>query len=121
MKALLIVLLAAFLVACTPPPPSETAVPSSVPASSEFIEFQSLTFPGHLWTPFMPPPEEGTATTVSGSLKIPASSGRIPAVILTHGCNSITSGELGWETRLNQMGIAIFLVHSLGSRHIPND
>jgi hypothetical protein len=33
----------------------------------------------------MPPPEEGTATTITGLLNIPASSGQIPAVVITHG------------------------------------
>jgi dienelactone hydrolase len=67
----------------------------------------------------MPPVEEGTATSISGILTIPASSGRIPAVILTHGCGGISSGETAWVTRLNDFGVAVFMVHSFGARHIP--
>lgn len=116
MKRLLLVLFA-FLVACVTPP--ETPTPTAAPASTEIIEFESLTFPGHLWTPFMPSPEEGTTTTVTGQLKIPASTGAVPAVILTHGCGSITTGELGWAERLTEFGVATLLVHSFGARHIP--
>jgi dienelactone hydrolase len=119
MKPSLIILLAVFLVACTEPIPPATPTPTISPASSEFIEFESLTFPGHLWTPFMPPAEEGTATTISGILTIPASSGPIPAVIITHGCGGISTGEMTWVTRLNEFGVAAFMVHSFGARHIP--
>lgn len=119
MKSLLLVLLTMFLIACTTPPPPVTPEPTLAPASKGIVEFESLTFPGHLWTPFMPPPEEGTATTVTGMLSIPEGRGRLPAVVLTHGCGSITSGEQGWEKRLNEFGVATFLVHSFGARHIP--
>jgi dienelactone hydrolase len=67
----------------------------------------------------MPPPEEGTATTITGLLNIPASSGQIPAVIITHGCGGISTGETAWITRLNEFGVATLLVHSFGARHIP--
>lgn len=117
MKPVLSVLLFVFLVACATPP--EMPTPTAAPASTEIIEFTSLTFPGHLWTPFMPPPEEGTAITVTGQLKIPASTGPVPAVILTHGCGSITNGELTWADKLYESGIATLLVHSFGARHIP--
>lgn len=117
MKRWPLVFLFLFLVACATPP--ETSTPTVAPASSEIIEFESLTFPGHLWTPFMPPPEEGTATAVTGQLKIPASTGRVPAVILTHGCGSITNGELTWADKLYEFGVATLLVHSFGARHIP--
>lgn len=121
MKPLLIILLAIFLAACTNPlpPATPTPTPTPSPASSEFIEFESLTFSGHLWTPFMPPAEEGTATTISGILTIPASSGQIPAVILTHGCGGLSTGETTWVKRLNEFGVAVFMVHSFGARHIP--
>lgn len=119
MKISFMILFTVVLIACTNPLPPATPTPTPSPASSEFIEFESLTFPGHLWTPFMPPAEEGTATTISGLLTIPASSGQIPAVILAHGCAGITSGETAWVTRLNEFGVAVFLVHSFGARHIP--
>jgi dienelactone hydrolase len=118
MKALSPVLLAVLLASCAfTGPPETTATPA--PAQSETLYFQSLSFPGHLWTPFMPPAEEGASTKVSGMLKLPPRTGRVPAVIITHGCASITSGELEWASKLNEFGIATFLVHSFGARHIP--
>ncbi|MCB0035617.1 MAG: prolyl oligopeptidase family serine peptidase, partial [Anaerolineales bacterium] len=125
MRTLLIALIALLLlVACaTPEPPATPAPPTPeptlAPASKKIIEFESLTFRGHLWSPFMPPPEEGEATRVTGMLSIPESRGRIPAVILTHGCGSIGSAELSWADRLNEFGVATLLVHSFGARHIP--
>lgn len=118
MKRCPFILLVVFLAACaTLAPEVPTATPA--PAVNELVMFDSLTFPGHLWTPFMPPPAEGTAVSVTGFLSIPASSGPVPAVILTHGCGSVTNGELAWADRLNQMGMATLLVHSFGARHIP--
>lgn len=115
-------LLLTFLVACTlpEPTPAVTPEPVSMSAITEYIEIQSLTLPGNLWSPFMPPPEEGKATMVRGLLKIPESSGQIPAVVIMHGCGGVGSGEVTWENRLNEMGIATLLVYSLGSRNIPD-
>jgi len=118
MKAFAFALLLLLLCACATPPTPEPPTPTPAPASAELVEFESLTFPGHLWTPFMPPREEGTAVTVTGALSIPASSGLVPAVVLTHGCGSISTGDLAWAERLNDYGIATLLVHSFGARHI---
>jgi dienelactone hydrolase len=121
MKLFPFTLLLILLTACAtgPAPETPTPIPTPAPASTELVEFESLTFPGHLWTPFMPPREEGTAVTVTGSLSIPASSGPVPAIVLSHGCGSITTGELAWAQRLNDFGVATLLVHSFGARHIP--
>lgn len=122
MKVLFLSLLSLFLIACAKPMPSATPTPVPgpvpLPAITEYINFQSLTLPGNLWSPFMPPPEDGIEATVRGLLKIPESSGQIPAVIVMHGCGGMGSGEVAWETRLNEMGIASFSVYSLGSRNI---
>lgn len=82
------------------------------------ISFQSLTFPGHLWDPFMPPLAEGKLAVVSGTLSVPLGSGPFPAVILTHGCSGVTPGEAGWATTLNRAGIAAFVVDSFSDRNI---
>lgn len=118
-KSFSLTLILLLLIACATPPAAEMPTPTPAPASIELIEFESLTFPGHLWTPFMPPVAEGTAVTVTGALSIPASNRPVPAIVLTHGCGSITSGELAWVERLNGFGIATLLVHSFGARHIP--
>jgi dienelactone hydrolase len=128
MKVFFLSILSLFLVACAKPMPSTTPTPSVTPTPlpipvplpdvTEYVYFQSLTLPGNLWSPFMPPPEDGIEVNIRGLLKIPESSGQIPAVILTHGCGGMGSGEVAWETRLNEMGIATFSVYSLGSRNI---
>lgn len=115
MKCLWVGLLLLCLIGCA----AGIGQPTPAPEERDLVEFPSLTFPGHLWSPFMPPPEDGTPTTVTGALSIPAGSGRLPAVVITHGCGSITSGESGWQERLNTMGYATLLVHSFGARHIP--
>jgi dienelactone hydrolase len=119
MKPSPLLLLAMLLAACTTTPPPAIPAPTPAPAQSETLYFQSLTFPGHLWTPFMPPAEEGTPTKISGILRLPPRTGPVPAVILTHGCGSITSGEIAWGRKLTEFGIASFLVQSFGARSIP--
>ena len=116
MKVLCLSLLSLFLIACAEPTP----VPSPVllPATTAYVNFQSVTLPGHLWSPFMPPIEDGSEATIRGLLKIPESSGQIPAVIIMHGCGGMGGGDVAWETRLNEMGIATYSIYSFGSRHI---
>lgn len=94
------------------------------PASSqdqiEIVNFQSLTFPGSLFTPpFMPPPEEGTPATIFGILRLPAGAGRVPAVVVTHGCSGLTGAETYWGSSLVQLGVATFVVNSFAGRGIP--
>ena len=118
------------LVACTEREPTisptveptlpPTFEPTLMPNFNDYIEMQSVTLPGTLWSPFMPPLEEGTPTMVRGLLKIPKSRGQIPAVVITHGCGGVGPGEVAWERRLNEMGIATLVVYSLASRNVPD-
>lgn len=84
----------------------------------ELIQFQSLTFPGNLFTSFMPPLEEGKPVTVFGMLRMPAGTERVPAVILTHGCGGITGADTNWARSLREFGVATFLVNSFTARDI---
>jgi dienelactone hydrolase len=84
----------------------------------EIIKFQSLTFPGNLFTSFMPSLGEGTPVTVFGMLRMPAGTARVPAVILTHGCGGITGAETNWARSLRDFGVATFLVNSFTAREI---
>ena len=94
MKDLSLSLFFLILVSCSVPEPTLTPTPEPVPQSAitQGIEFESLTLPGNLWTPFMPPPEEGETTMIRGLLKIPESSGQIPAVVIMSGCGGVGSG-----------------------------
>lgn len=100
------------------------ALVATQPAFSQdqikIIDFQSLTFPGSLFTPpFMPAPEEGTPTTIFGILRLPEGDDRVPAVVLTHGCSGITGAETYWGSSLVQLGVATFVVNSFVGRSIP--
>lgn len=132
MRALPLALLAVLLAACAPAPPAEiaatqgatsprAATPAAARAQAEtrVVHFESLTFPGRLWTPFMPPAEEGEPATVNGILTLPAGEGRVPAVVIAHGCAGVTSGERGWAAKLSELGVAALVVHSLSSRRVP--
>ncbi|MGH7319848.1 MAG: dienelactone hydrolase family protein [Candidatus Rokuibacteriota bacterium] len=112
--ATLVFLIASLLAGCASAPPLTTLAQGQ----SGTISFQSLTFPGHLWTPLMPLPAEGRLTTVSGALTLPPGAASVPAVILTHGCAGITGAETDWATTLNGLGIATFVVDSFGGRNI---
>jgi dienelactone hydrolase len=86
----------------------------------EIVNFQSLTFPGSLFTPpFMPAPQDGTPATIFGVLRLPEGAGRVPAVVITHGCSGITGAETYWGGSLVQLGIATFVVNSFAGRGIP--
>ena len=85
----------------------------------EIVNFQSLTFPGSLFTPpFMAAPEDGTPATIFGVLRLPDGTGRVPAVVVTHGCSGITGAETYWAGGLPQFGIATFIVNSFAGRGI---
>ncbi len=107
-------LVALFIAGCAAAPPLATLSQGTTGT----ISFQSLTFSGHLWDPFMPPLVEGKSAVGSGALTLPSGSGPFPAIILTHGCSGVTAGETGWATTLTRAGIAAFVVDSFGDRNI---
>ena len=83
----------------------------------EIVNFQSLTFPGSLYAPpFMAAPQEATPATIFGVLRLPEGTGRVPAVVVTHGCSGITGAETYWAGSLPQLGIATFVVNSFAGR-----
>jgi dienelactone hydrolase len=86
----------------------------------EIVNFQSLTFPGSLFTPpFMAAPEDGAPASIFGILRLPETTGRVPAIVITHGCSGITGAETYWAERLIQLGVATFVVNSFVGRGIP--
>ena len=84
----------------------------------EIVRFQTLTFPGNLFTSLMPPLEDGKAATVFGILRMPAGAESVPAVILVHACGGITGSETYWARSLREFGIATLLVNSFTGRDI---
>ncbi|HMQ33691.1 MAG TPA: dienelactone hydrolase family protein [Chloroflexaceae bacterium] len=105
------------VVAATPSPPSPPPL-ARVPTERETVSFESLTFPGNLWTPLLPPAEDGAPTSVEGVLALPRGEGRVPAVVIMHGCSGVSPTELGWAERLNALGAATLVVQSFGGRGV---
>ena len=86
----------------------------------EIVSFQSATFPGSLFSPpFMAAPEQGVPATIFGILRLPEAAGRVPAVVITHGCSGITGAETYWAEKLVELGVATFIVNSFVGRSIP--
>jgi dienelactone hydrolase len=112
--AVLVLVIALVTSGCVSTPPVTTLAHG--PSGS--VAFQTLTFSGSLWSPFMPSVEEGRPAVIDGILTLPPGGGRAPAVILTHGCAGVGATETGWAAQLNQMGIATFVVDSFSGRNI---
>jgi dienelactone hydrolase len=80
------------------------------------IYFQSLTPSGYFH--LARGPVEQTAT-IWGTLQIPEGSGRLPAMVISHGSGGITDDrEHRWAGQLNKLGLASFVVDSFGPRGI---
>lgn len=80
------------------------------------VEFESITPPG-----FYPLVQRTPSprATISGVLTVPAGDAKVPAIVLAHGSGGVSSGREGhWASRLNELGIAAFIVNSFGPRGI---
>lgn len=115
MRAIALTLLAAFLLSgCAAAPPLTTLAQGN----AGNIPFSSVTLPGTLWEPLMPGLSAGKSVAVNGTLALPSGSGRVPAVVLTHGCSGVTPAQTGWADQLNQMGIATLVLDGFTGRGI---
>jgi dienelactone hydrolase len=68
----------------------------------------------------MPPLEEGEPVTINGLLRIPATEGPLPLVILAHGCGGVSGAALGWARDFEALGIASLVLDSFAGRSISN-
>ena len=102
-----------FAAGCTLAP-----LPAFADDVNELVRFESLTFPGTLFAPFAPTPQTGEPVTVLGVLRLPSGDGKVPAVVLMHGCGGIGGSEYFWARELRDRGIATFLVNSFSGRGI---
>lgn len=84
----------------------------------ETVDIETLTFPGHIWDPFMPPPSEATPATITATLTLPPSSARVPGVVITHGCGGSGGGAGVWARELVGYGYATLDVDSFRGRDI---
>jgi dienelactone hydrolase len=64
----------------------------------------------------------GAPATVGGTLVLPANArGRLPAMVIAHGSGGILPGrEDAWATRLNNLGVATFVVDSFTPRGLKS-
>jgi dienelactone hydrolase len=64
--------------------------------------------------------QNGKPTILAGELRIPAGSGRLPAVILVHGSGGLSEAQEFWAFKLNEIGVAAFLLDSFSGRGITS-
>jgi dienelactone hydrolase len=68
---------------------------------------------------YLEAPASASEAIVSGVLQLPAGSGRVPAIVLTHSAGGVARDrDLAWADRFNAMGIATFVVDSFGPRGV---
>lgn len=99
---------------------SLTAREARAQDATELVSIASLSYPGDLYTPFMPPPGQGTPATALGILRLPPGEGRVPAVVLTHGCSGLTDAEHYWARTLRDAGFATLQVNSFAGRGLAS-
>lgn len=82
------------------------------------IEFESITPTGFFpLTRHSPSPR----TTIAGVLSLPDGGAKVPAMVLAHGSGGVTDGREGrWAGRLNDLGVAAFIVDSFKPRGIKD-
>jgi len=62
---------------------------------------------------------EAPAVVVSGLLRLPAGTARVPAVVLTHSAGGVSQDrDLAWAQRFVDAGMAAFVVDSFGPRGV---
>ena len=84
----------------------------------ETVEIETLTFPGHIWDPFMPARSEATPATVTAVFALPPSSSAVPAVVITHGCGGLGAGANAWGRELVEFGYATLVIDSFRGRDV---
>lgn len=110
--ASLLLLAASGLTACATAPPVKPLADGRMGT----INFESLNMTAR---DFLRGDGVGTPVVISGDLRLPTgASGRIPAMVIVHGSDGITAGEVGWANDLVKIGVAAFLMDSFSGRGI---
>jgi len=101
------------LAGCSTAPPGPEASEGEITT----LAIESLTFPPMV-LPSFPPDGEAQPVTVTGYLTLPPRAGRLPAVVLAHGCSGIRGNIPLWVDELASQGIATLVLDSFGPRRI---
>ena len=111
---------AAFVLLGTSSPLLAEPVSSLADGRTGRVEFRSATPSGPSELVRRTYPAAGSV--VVGTLALPpAASGRVPAMVITHGSGGILPGrEDAWAARLNALGIATFVVDSFAPRGLQS-
>ena len=67
---------------------------------------------------FLTGDKNGPPATIAGELQLPRAPGRVPAVVLVHGSGGIGGNEIFWTNRMNEIGVASFLLDMFTGRGI---
>ena len=102
--------------ACAPSGPPKTALSQDDFGGIRFISAANLV----RQQPLQPRRfESGPPQEITGDLRFPSEAGRVPAVILLHGCgglNPLPPREARWASLLRSWGYATFLLDSFSER-----
>jgi dienelactone hydrolase len=94
--------------------PAAAEVPAKdIATRSELHAIQTLTLSDQQ---FLNGDASAQATTVSGQLRLPAGSGRLPIVVLMHGSGGMGANIEMWAREFNAMGVATFALDGFTGR-----
>lgn len=86
-------------------------------ARTEILAVQSMTLTDEQ---FLTGRKDGKPVMLGGLLRLPAGTGRVPAVVLLHGSGGISGYVTDWEMDFNALGMATFVVDSFSARGLNN-
>jgi dienelactone hydrolase len=88
---------------------------ANLAARTEIHSFQSFTVTDQQ---FLTGATDAKLVTIAGELRLPADTGRFPAVVLVHGSGGIGANLQVWAENLNRIGAAVFIVDCFSGRGI---
>ena len=103
---------AAFALALAAPAAAETQA-KDIAARSELHSIHTLTLSDKQ---FLTGDSDAKAATVSGQLRLPVGTGRLPVVVLMHGSGGMGPNVEMWAREYNAMGIATFALDGFTGR-----
>ena len=103
---------AAFALALAAPAAAQGPV-KDIAARSELHSIHTLTLSDKQ---FLTGDAEAKATTISGELRLPGGTGRVPVVVLMHGSGGLGPNIEMWAREFNAMGVATFALDGFTGR-----